>query len=175
MSPTTNPGSVNTPGPATGAGAGAGTRAGSGTSADGVKHGADAAGELGWLLDEMAAGVPSIRHAVLLSTDGLAVAATGGLSREDGEHLAAVASGFHSLAKGAGRHFKVGAVRQTMVEFDGGFLFVVAAGGGTCLAVFSGPDGDVGLIAYELARLVRRVGEHLFAAPRSGDAAGAVP
>lgn len=164
MSPTTNPGSVNTAGNGAGAGAESGGR-----------KGADTAGELGWLLDEMAAGVPSIRHAVLLSTDGLAVAATGGLSREDGEHLAAVASGFHSLAKGAGRHFKVGAVRQTMVEFDGGFLFVVAAGGGTCLAVFSGPDGDVGLIAYELARLVRRVGEHLFAPPRAGDGAGAVP
>lgn len=187
MSPTINPGSVNTPGAAPGAGAGtragasarSGVGAGSGAAADGVKSGiksgADAAGELGWLLDEMTTAVPSVRHAVLLSTDGLAVAATSGLSREDGEHLAAVASGFHSLAKGAGRHFKVGAVRQTMVEFDGGFLFVVAAGGGTCLAVFSGPDGDVGLIAYELARLVRRVGEHLFAAPRSGDAAGAVP
>jgi predicted regulator of Ras-like GTPase activity (Roadblock/LC7/MglB family) len=130
--------------------------------------GVNTGSELGWLLDELAADVPSIRHAVLLSTDGLAVAATADLSREDGEHLAAIASGFHSLAKGAGRHFEVGTVRQTMVEFDGGFLFVVAAGGGTCLATFSSPDGDVGLIAYELARLVRRVGEHLFAPPRSG-------
>jgi len=135
----------------------------------------DAGGELGWLLDEMVAGVPAVRHAVILSTDGLAVAVSAGLSREDGEHLAAVASGFHSLAKGAGRHFGVGAARQTMVEFDGGFLFVVAAGGGTCLAVFSGPDCDVGLVAYEMARLVRRVGEHLFAAPRADSGAGAVP
>lgn len=135
--------------------------------------GVNTGGELGWLLDELAAGVPSIRHAVLLSTDGLAVAATAGLPREDGEHLAAIASGFHSLAKGAGRHFEVGTVRQTMVEFDGGFLFVVAAGGGTCLAAFSNPEGDVGLIAYELARLVRRVGEHLFTPPRSGSGSDA--
>src|SRR5438445_4350049 len=112
-------------------------------------------GELGWLLDEMVVGVPAVRHAVVLSTDGLAVAAATGLTREDGEHLGAGASGFHSLAKGAGRHFEVGAVHQTMVEFDGGFLFVVAAGGGTCLAVFSGPDCDIGLVAYEMARLVR--------------------
>ena len=95
------------------------------------------------------------------------------ISREDGEHLAAVASGFHSLAKGAGRHFKAGSVRQTRVELDGGYLFVVAAGGGTCLAVFSGPECDIGLVAYEMARLVRRVGEHLFAAPRAGSGAGA--
>lgn len=164
MSPTTTPGSVDGNGAATG-----------GTTGAAGAAGGDPFGELGWLLDELAVGVPSVRHAVLLSTDGLAVASTDGLSREDSEHLAAVASGFHSLAKGACRHFEVGAVRQTMVEFDGGFLFVVAAGGGTCLAVFSGPDGDVGLVAYELARLVRRVGEHLFTPPRSGDGADQVP
>lgn len=170
MSPITNPGGASAGGTGNG-------KAGSGApqAGAGIGIGTDAAADLGWLLDEMAAGVPSVRHAVLLSTDGLAVAATAALSREDGEHLAAVASGFHSLAKGAGRHFKVGAVHQTMVEFDGGFLFIVAAGGGTCLAVFSGPDSDVGLVAYELARLVRRVGEHLFTPPRSGDGAGAVP
>jgi predicted regulator of Ras-like GTPase activity (Roadblock/LC7/MglB family) len=132
----------------------------------------NAGGELGWLLDETVAAVPAVQHAVLLSTDGLAVASSAGISREDGEHLAAVASGFHSLAKGAGRHFNAGSVRQTMVELDGGYLFVVAAGGGTCLAVFSGPDCDIGLVAYEMARLVRRVGEHLFAAPRAGSGAG---
>lgn len=123
-------------------------------------------GELGWLLDDMVGTVPAVRHAVLLSNDGLAIAASGGLAREDGEHLAAIASGFHSLAKGAGRHFAVGRARQTMVEFEDGYLFVVAAGGGTCLAVFSGAEGDIGLIAYEMARLVHQVGEHLSAAPR---------
>jgi predicted regulator of Ras-like GTPase activity (Roadblock/LC7/MglB family) len=123
-------------------------------------------GELGWLLDDMVGAVPTVRHAVLLSNDGLAIAASSGLIREDGEHLAAIASGFHSLAKGAGRHFAVGRARQTMVEFEDGYLFVVAAGGGTCLAVFSGEGGDIGLIAYEMARLVHRVGEHMSTAPR---------
>jgi predicted regulator of Ras-like GTPase activity (Roadblock/LC7/MglB family) len=133
--------------------------------------------ELGWLLDELVREVPKIRHSVVLSADGLAVSASAGLSREDGEHLAAVASGLHSLAKGASRHFDSGAVRQTMIEFDRGFLFVVAAGGGACLAVSSGPDADIGLIAYEMARLVRRVGEHLTAPPRHGQAGwdGATP
>jgi predicted regulator of Ras-like GTPase activity (Roadblock/LC7/MglB family) len=126
-------------------------------------------GDLGWLLDEMVGQVPAVRHAVVLSTDGLAIAASAQLRREDSEHLAAVASGFHSLAKGAGRHFEAGTVRQTMVEFDGGFLFVVAAGGGSCLAVFSSAESDIGLIAFEMARLVRQVGEHLYAAPRGTD------
>ncbi|CAM5310700.1 hypothetical protein SVIOM74S_01321 [Streptomyces violarus] len=109
-----------------------------------------------------------VRHAVVLSNDGLAVGASTGLRREDAEHLAAVASGFHSLAKGAGRHFGAGGVRQTMVEMDEGFLFVAAAGDGSCLALLTAVTADIGLVAYEMARLVKRVGEHLGTAPRVG-------
>ncbi|MER6133009.1 roadblock/LC7 domain-containing protein [Streptomyces sp. NPDC001815] len=124
-------------------------------------------GELDWLLDDLVIRVAEVRHAVVLSNDGLAVGASSDLRREDAEHLAAVASGFHSLAKGAGRHFGVGGVRQTMVEMDDGFLFVAAAGDGSCLAVLSTVTADIGLIAYEMARLVKRVGEHLYSAPRA--------
>ncbi|QMU76046.1 roadblock/LC7 domain-containing protein [Streptacidiphilus sp. PB12-B1b] len=124
--------------------------------------------DLNWLLDDLVRRVPEIRHAVVLSSDGLATGASAGLSREDSEHLAAVASGFHSLAKGASRHFKVGEVRQTMIELEQAFLFVTAAGDGSCLAVLSEAEADVGLVAYEMALLVRRVGEHLGTDARAG-------
>ncbi|MER5886654.1 roadblock/LC7 domain-containing protein [Streptomyces sp. NPDC001941] len=123
--------------------------------------------ELDWLLDDLVVRNGEVRHAVVLSGDGLPVGASHDLTREDAEHLAAVASGFHSLAKGAGRHFRAGGVRQTMVEMDDGFLFVAAAGDGSCLAVLSSAHADIGLIAYEMARLVRQVGEHLGTAPRA--------
>lgn len=122
--------------------------------------------ELDWLLDEMVSIAPRVRHALLLSNDGLAMATSAGMDRETSEHMAAVSSALNSLAKGAGRQFEAGAVRQTMVELEGGFLFVITAGGGTCLAVFAEAGTDVGLVAYEMVRLVRRVGEHLIAAPR---------
>ncbi|MET9762753.1 roadblock/LC7 domain-containing protein [Streptomyces sp. NPDC006372] len=131
-------------------------------------HSARRSGELDWLLDDLVLRVSEIRHAVVLSNDGLAVGASSGLHREDAEHLAAVASGFHSLAKGAGRHFGAGGVRQTMVEMDEGFLFVAAAGDGSCLALLTAVTADIGLVAYEMARLVKRVGEHLGTAPRAG-------
>ncbi|MFD5514540.1 roadblock/LC7 domain-containing protein [Streptomyces sp. NPDC127066] len=130
--------------------------------------GAQRSGELDWLLDDMVLRVTEVRHAVVLSNDGLAVGASTALRREDAEHLAAVASGFHSLAKGAGRHFGAGGVRQTMVEMDEGFLFVAAAGDGSCLAVLATATADIGLVAYEMALLVKRVGEHLHAPPRVG-------
>ena len=112
--------------------------------------------ELNWLLDELVSRVPEIMHAVVLSGDGLPVGASVGLTRDDSERFAAIASGFHSLAKGAGRHFRAGSVIQTMVELEDGFLFVVAAGDGSCLSVFTDASADVGLVAYEMARLVRR-------------------
>ena len=122
--------------------------------------------ELSWLLDDLVSRVSSIRKALVLSGDGLAIGASDGLTREDSEHLAAVASGFHSLAKGVGRHFEAGRVRQTMVELDDAFLFVTAAGDGSCLAVLTAADSDVGQVAYEMALLVKRVGAHLSSSPR---------
>ena len=132
-------------------------------------------GELDWLLDDLVGQVRAVHCAMVLSADGLPLAASAALTREDGEHLAAVASGLHSLAKGTSRHFDTGTVRQTMIEFDRGFLFVMAAGAGAGLAVFSDADADVGLIAYEMARLVRRVGEHLSAPPRPRTGAAGMP
>ncbi|MCM2579252.1 roadblock/LC7 domain-containing protein [Streptomyces meridianus] len=126
------------------------------------------AGDLNWLLDDLVERVGSIRKALVLSGDGMMTGASKELTREDGEHLSAVASGFHSLAKGVGRHFDAGEVRQTVVELDGAFLFVTAAGEGSCLAVLAEADSDVGQVAYEMTLLVKRVGQHLATAPRSG-------
>ncbi|MGX1759093.1 roadblock/LC7 domain-containing protein [Streptomyces lydicus] len=121
---------------------------------------------LDWLLDDLTKRVQKVRHALVLSNDGLVTGASERLEREDAEHLAAVASGLHSLAKGSGLHFRVGRVRQTMVEFDDGVLFVTAAGDGSCLCVLAGADADMGQIAYEMTLLVNRVGEHLGVAAR---------
>ncbi|MFI9045427.1 roadblock/LC7 domain-containing protein [Streptomyces sp. NPDC053427] len=121
---------------------------------------------LDWLLDDLTKRVERVRHAMVLSNDGLVTGASQALEKADAEHLAAVASGLHSLAKGSGLHFRAGRVRQTMVEFDEGMLFVTAAGDGSCLCVLAGADADMGQIAYEMTLLVNRVGEHLGVAVR---------
>ena len=121
-----------------------------------------------WLLDDFIERLPSARQAVLLSVDGLLMAASGGLAQADAEHLAAVASGFASLARSAGRHFGGGPVRQTIIEMQSAFLFVCAAGHGSCLAVLAEADSDIGLVAYEMAMLVERIGHRLATPPRLG-------
>ena len=126
----------------------------------------DATGQLSWLLDNLVEQVEHIEQALILSRDGLVVAASRGLTREDSEHLSALAAGVQSLARGTGRHFSGGQVRQTIIEMEHAFLFVIAAGRGTCLAVLTSADPNVGLVAYEMAVLVRRMGKHLAAEPR---------
>jgi predicted regulator of Ras-like GTPase activity (Roadblock/LC7/MglB family) len=116
---------------------------------------------LGWLLDDLIERVPSARQAIVLSIDGLLMAASTGTNEAEAEHMSAIASGFQSLARGASRHFHAGAVRQTIVEMEGAFLFVTAAGAGACLAVLADSSSDIGLIAYEMAMLVQRVGQNL--------------
>jgi predicted regulator of Ras-like GTPase activity (Roadblock/LC7/MglB family) len=122
--------------------------------------------KLDWLLDDLTKRVEHIRHALVLSNDGLVTGASTGLEREDAEHLAALSSGLHSLARGSGRHFRAGKARQTMVEFDEALLFVTAAGDGSCLCVLSAAEADIGQVAYEMTLMVNRVGEHLGVAAR---------
>ncbi|MFZ0186871.1 MAG: roadblock/LC7 domain-containing protein [Streptosporangiaceae bacterium] len=118
-------------------------------------------GQLDWLLDDLVRRVAPITKAVILSQDGMTLGASETLDRDDAERLAALAAGFQSLARGAGQHFGVGAARQTIIEMESGFLLVTAAGSGTCLAVVTGPGADLGLVAYEMAILVKRSGEHI--------------
>jgi len=126
---------------------------------------ADAAGQLSWLLDNLLE-VNDIRQAVVLSRDGLVMAAAQSMSREEGDHLAALAAGLQGLARGAMEYCGASEVRQTIIELDSAFLFVMAAGEGTCLSVVTSQDANVGVIAYEMAMMVRRMGKYLLARPR---------
>lgn len=125
--------------------------------------------QLGWLLDNLVSRVANVRQALLLSRDGLVVAKSKNMSREEGDNLSALAAGVHSLARGVGRQVGNEEVRQTIIEMDSAFLFVMAAGQGTCLAVLASADANLGVMAYEMAMLVRRMGVHLSAGPRQAD------
>ncbi|MTD59674.1 roadblock/LC7 domain-containing protein [Amycolatopsis pithecellobii] len=128
--------------------------------------------ELDWLLDDLLQQIAGADRAVVLSADGLLIGRSSNLTEEDGEHLSAVASAFQSLAKGTGRHFGGGQVRQTVVEMDHAFLFVTAAGYGACLALLTSEEADMGLVAYAMNMMVKRVGAVLSAAPRVEHAGG---
>jgi predicted regulator of Ras-like GTPase activity (Roadblock/LC7/MglB family) len=130
-------------------------------------------GQLSWLLDDLVARVAGAERAVVLSADGLVIGRSSSLAKDDSEHLSAMASAFQSLARGLGRQFGGGEVRQTVVELEHSYFVVTAAGQGTCLAVLAAENADMGMIAYEMALMVKQVGAHLVVAPRNQS--GSVP
>lgn len=116
---------------------------------------------LDWLLKGLVERVPHTRSAILLSADGLRKASEG-LTSDEADHMAALASGMYSLARSVGVHFAHGAdVRQVVVELDTVLLFVSAAGSGTCLAVLADRDADAAVLGYEMAMLVKSVRPYL--------------
>ncbi|MEV1248331.1 roadblock/LC7 domain-containing protein [Nonomuraea sp. NPDC052129] len=123
--------------------------------------------DLNWLLDDLIGRVKEAEHAIVLSSDGLLMASSAALQRTDGEHLSAVASGLQSLAKGLSEHVRGGTVKQTVVELRSRFLIVTVAGERACLAVLCTQNADIGLVAYEMAMLVARVGQYLTSGARA--------
>jgi predicted regulator of Ras-like GTPase activity (Roadblock/LC7/MglB family) len=123
-------------------------------------------GELDWLLRNLASPIMGVRGAVILSPDGLPLGRSPGLSESDADHLSALAAGAHSLARGAGQKFGYGEVSQTIVEMETALLFITPAGRGTCITLLADANADAGQIAYEMAVLVKRVGQHVIADPR---------
>lgn len=129
--------------------------------------------DLAWLLDDLAERLMDFRRAVILSRDGLLIAASADLGRDDAEHMSAVAAAMQSLAAGTGKRFRAGGVRQTVIELEQGIFFLIAAGEGSCLAALCPPDADAGAVAYEMAMLAKRARPHLAALPRVPPASSA--
>ena len=115
--------------------------------------------ELDWVVNRFVEGVQGAAHAVLVSADGLLMAASGRLPAERAEQVAAVSSGLASLATGAARLFEGGAVLETIVEMENGFMLLMSVGDGSHLAVLTQVAADIGQVGYEMALLVERVGQ----------------
>ncbi len=105
--------------------------------------------------------VPAVAHAAVVSADGLPLAASGGLPRDQADQLAAVTSGLTKLAQGAARIFRGGPVAQAVVVMEQGTLILMSMGGNSVLAVLAAPECDMGTVAYEMTLLGEQAGPSL--------------
>jgi predicted regulator of Ras-like GTPase activity (Roadblock/LC7/MglB family) len=113
---------------------------------------------LNWLATNFVERVPAVAHAIVVSSDGLPMAHSEGFPLDRVDQLSAVTSGLTSLTQGASRVFEGGIVNQTVVDMQRGLLIVMAISDGSSIAVLAAADCDMGLVAYEMALLVERVG-----------------
>lgn len=121
----------------------------------------EVAGNLNWLLGRLTETVPGIKQAVVVSSDGLALAKSDGVDRETAERLAAVSSGMIGLAYGSAGRFGAGPVSNVIVEMQRGWLFVTGIRDGSLICCLTEKEIDMGAIAFEMSIFVQRVGESL--------------
>ena len=117
-----------------------------------------AARNVNWMLDRFVADTDGVERAVGVSSDGLLMAISPPLEAAEADKLAAMISGMTSLALSASRLLGKGGLRQVVIELGGGFLLVTAVRDGSCLGIVTAEGSDLGLVGYESAMLVHRVG-----------------
>jgi predicted regulator of Ras-like GTPase activity (Roadblock/LC7/MglB family) len=111
-----------------------------------------------WLLEQFVNNTAGVLEAIAVSSDGFLLASSSGSDRENAEQLAAVTAGLASLTRGAADMFGMDRVEQVLIEMTHGHMFVSTISDGSCLAVLADKRADLGLVGYEMALMVDRVG-----------------
>ncbi|MFE3598236.1 roadblock/LC7 domain-containing protein [Streptomyces sp. NPDC059096] len=126
--------------------------------------------DLSWMLDS-ALEVPEARHAILVSADGLLMARSKEVGKDHADTVAAAMSGMQSLSRtladfcGSPPNNRA-QWRQTLVEFDHGWVFLISAGEGAYLGVSATPEVDMAEITFRMQQLVGQLGKALTSPPR---------
>ncbi len=120
-----------------------------------------------WMLKELSDGVYGTRQVVVLSADGLRIARYGG-DPDAADRIAAACAGLQSLAGAVATEIPEtdGRMRMVIIEMEGGYFYMMAAGPNAYLAVLAEAHVDAGLMSARMRDLVVRIGAHLTSPPR---------
>ncbi|MFF7360059.1 roadblock/LC7 domain-containing protein [Streptomyces sp. NPDC008125] len=124
--------------------------------------------DLSWVLDDVLQ-VPGARHAILVSADGLLLASSADIGRDDAETVAAAMSSMQSLSRAVAPFIGTrvpGQWRQTLLEYEDGWIFLIAAGSGAYLAAAAAADVDMEAMSFRMQQQVGAVGKAMSTPPR---------
>jgi predicted regulator of Ras-like GTPase activity (Roadblock/LC7/MglB family) len=113
------------------------------------------------LVNEFTCRLPGVAHAIVVSPEGLLVAASDSLPAERAEQLAAMTAGVVAVTVGAARLLDGDDVKQAIVEMARGYFVVTTVADGLIVAVLAAPTSDITELGYELARLATEVDEQI--------------
>ena len=111
-----------------------------------------------WLIDEFVEKSAGVTDAVAVSSDGLLIAMSSSLGREDAEHVSAIVTGFVSLGQSTSTCFDFQGLNQVIVSMKRGYLFVSSISDGSALGIVATSGCDIGLVGYQTTLLVERAG-----------------
>ncbi|MEN3584587.1 MULTISPECIES: roadblock/LC7 domain-containing protein [unclassified Streptomyces] len=119
-------------------------------------------GQFDWMLKQLHDGVPGIEMIVVLSADGLRIARYAG-DPDAADRVAAACAGLQSLAGAVAEEIPAseGRMKLVIIEIDGGYFYLMAAGANAYLAVLSDVRCEPGMMSNRMRDLVARIGPHL--------------
>jgi predicted regulator of Ras-like GTPase activity (Roadblock/LC7/MglB family) len=120
-----------------------------------------------WLVHQFADDVPGVTHALVVSLDGLQLAASRLVPRDLGDQLAALTSGLLSLADRSGALLEMGASEYITIRLPHGHLLFMRVGDSAGLAVAAATGCDLRVVAYHMTQFVSAVGHVLTPQVRS--------
>ena len=114
-----------------------------------------------WLVDNFVDTAAGVTDAVVVSSDGLLMAMSRSLGRDDAEHVSAIVTGFVSLGQSTSACFDFHGLNQVIVAMNSGYLFVSSISDGSALGVVAKAGCDIGTVGYQTTLLVERAGSVL--------------
>jgi hypothetical protein len=109
-----------------------------------------------WLVTRFAQGTPGALGAIAVSSDGLLIAMSSDLARENADRLAVICSAVLSLAGGVSECHPLGEPDKVIVELGHGYLIVCTISIGCALGVLASKQASLGTIGYEMAMFANR-------------------
>ncbi|MFF5291972.1 roadblock/LC7 domain-containing protein [Paractinoplanes globisporus] len=116
---------------------------------------------VGPLLDQLHDHLPGTDGVVLLSGDGILLAASAATRADRADQLSAVAAGLHAIARAADSLNGGGRVDQTVVEMDYRMLVIVPVTGEMLLAVVFDAVNDLSGTRQRIAAFADHLGVRL--------------
>ena len=117
--------------------------------------------DFGWLVDNFALSTPGVTHALIVSSDGLPLITSTGLSADLADPLAAMTSGIISLGNNIASKVGETGCDQVMLKFPTGHFLFMSIGNLAGFAVLVREGANLGVIAHQMAQLVDAVGHVL--------------
>jgi predicted regulator of Ras-like GTPase activity (Roadblock/LC7/MglB family) len=135
-------------------------------TADGIRTSANPAAikgpaDFAWLVDQFVEAAPGVTHALIVSLDGLQLAASRMVPRDLGDELAALTAGLLSMADRSASLLDLGASEYMTIRLPRGHLLFVRIGESAGLAVAAAVGCDLRVVAYHMTQFVGAVGHVL--------------
>jgi predicted regulator of Ras-like GTPase activity (Roadblock/LC7/MglB family) len=125
--------------------------------------------EFAFLVQHFADATAGVRHALIVSSDGLPVIAAAGLVPDVADPLSAMASGLMSLGESIARLIGATNCEQVMTKFPGaGYLLFMKMSELAGLVVLVEEGANLSVVAFGMTRLVDSVGHVLTPQMRDG-------